>query len=138
MITGLHHINLVVPRDTLDDAAAFYGETLGLTPRPVPKLQQGTLLWFDIADTKQQVHIAFGQPADFSHFSRRHPCFRVGDSEQLATLRQKIHEHFKRGGTGAPKEADEPGKENSGNQGEEYPERFFARDYAGNRLEFSL
>jgi hypothetical protein len=26
----------------------------------------------------------------------------------------------------------------SGDQGIEYPKRFFARDYAGNRLEFSL
>lgn len=25
-----------------------------------------------------------------------------------------------------------------GHQGVEYPKRFFARDYAGNRLEFSL
>ena len=25
-----------------------------------------------------------------------------------------------------------------GSQGVEYPERFFARDYAGNRLEFSI
>jgi hypothetical protein len=25
-----------------------------------------------------------------------------------------------------------------GDQGAEYPQRFFARDYAGNRLEFSL
>lgn len=50
--------------------------------------------------------------------------------------------------------ADEPGKMNSGKwsgdqvrfyvdelsgtQGKEYPTRFFARDYAGNLLEFSL
>ena len=26
----------------------------------------------------------------------------------------------------------------TGSQGAEYPKRFFARDYAGNRLEFSL
>ena len=26
----------------------------------------------------------------------------------------------------------------TGDQGAEYPQRFFARDYAGNRLEFSL
>ena len=25
-----------------------------------------------------------------------------------------------------------------GDQGAEYPQRFFARDYAGNRLEFSI
>jgi len=35
-------------------------------------------------------------------------------------------------------EADKPGEENSGAKGEEYSTRFFARDFAGNRLEFSL
>jgi hypothetical protein len=51
----------------------------------------------------------------------------------------------------SPKEADQPGEEDSGTagvakgsnmylgaKGVEYPKRFFARDYAGNRLEFSL
>ncbi|KAI0812961.1 hypothetical protein GGR55DRAFT_638505 [Xylaria sp. FL0064] len=138
MITGLHHINLVVPPASLDHAAAFYGETLGLTPRAVPALQKGTLLWFDIGTSGQQVHIAFGDPVDFSFDSRRHPCFRVADGEQLLELRRKIHAHFQRGGTGAPKAADAPEEENSGAKGVEYPERFFARDYAGNRLEFTL
>jgi catechol 2,3-dioxygenase-like lactoylglutathione lyase family enzyme len=141
MITGLHHINLVVPQGTLPEAAAFYEGTLGLTPRAVPALQVGKLLWFDIADSGQQVHIAFGAPPDFEPAvsrSRRHPCFRVADGEQLLALRKKIHEHLVRGGVGAPMEADEPGKESSGEQGKEYPERFFARDYAGNRLEFTL
>ncbi|KAI0505893.1 hypothetical protein F5B22DRAFT_626246 [Xylaria bambusicola] len=137
MITGLHHINLVVPPDTLDDAAAFYGETLGLTPRAVPALQKGTLLWFDIGTSGQQVHVAFGEPVDFSFESRRHPCFRVADGDQLLELRRKIYGHWQRGGTGAPRACDAPGSENSGAKGVEYPERFFARDYAGNRLEFT-
>ncbi|KAI0407130.1 hypothetical protein F4802DRAFT_612215 [Xylaria palmicola] len=138
MITGLHHINLVVPPDTLDDAAAFYGTTLGLTSRPVPALQKGTLLWFDIGTSGQQVHVAFGQPEDFAFDSRRHPCFRVADGEQLLELQRKVHAHLERGGPGAPRTADRPGDENSGAQGAEYPQRFFARDYAGNRLEFTL
>jgi catechol 2,3-dioxygenase-like lactoylglutathione lyase family enzyme len=138
MITGLHHINLVVPPDTLDEAAAFYGTTLGLTPRPVPALQKGTLLWFDIGTSGQQVHVGFGDPQDFSFDSRRHPCFRVANSEQLLQLQRRIYEHHQNGGVGAPKAADRPGDLNSGDQGVEYPERFFARDYAGNRLEFTL
>lgn len=138
MITGIHHINLVVPRDTLDDAAAFYGNTLGLTPRAVPELQRGTLLWFDIGTSGQQVHIAFGKPGDFAFESGRHPCFCVGDGEALLALRRAIYAHFEKGGPGAPRAADAPGEESSGAKGKEYPQRFFARDYAGNRLEFTL
>ena len=72
LITGIAHVNLTVPAGTLEQANAFYGETLGLKARPVPQLQKGTLAWygltskcwriltdkdrFDIADSGQQVH----------------------------------------------------------------------------------
>lgn len=46
MITGIAHINLLVPAGTLDQAEAFYGKTLGLTPRLVPELQRGSLIWY--------------------------------------------------------------------------------------------
>lgn len=46
MISGLAHVNLLVPAGTLDKAEAFYGGTLGLTPRAVPELQKGTLAWY--------------------------------------------------------------------------------------------
>lgn len=42
-------------------------------------------------------------------------------------LRDRVWKHFERGGESAPKEADKPGEQNSGAQGEEYPTRFFAR-----------
>lgn len=45
MITGISHINLIVPVGTLDQANEFYGDTLGLKPVPVPHLQKGTLAW---------------------------------------------------------------------------------------------
>jgi hypothetical protein len=79
-----------------------------------------------------------GKPEDFQHPSSRHPCFKVGSVEELNDLRNMIWQHFKRGGEAAPKEADEPGRDNSGAKGVEYPTRFFARDFAGNRLEFSV
>ncbi|KAK7756846.1 hypothetical protein SLS62_001291 [Diatrype stigma] len=139
MITGIHHINLVVPPGTLGAAAAFYGGTLGLTARPVPAAQVGTIAWFDVGaatttTSQQQVHVAFGDPEDFAYRSRRHPCFRVASGDDLLALRRRIHAHWERGGEGAPLDADPPGAESSGAKGVEYPERFFARDYAGNRL----
>lgn len=111
MISGLAHVNLLVPPGTLDQANEFYGKTLGLTPRPVPQLQQGRLAWFDIADSGQQVHVAFGQNEGKSS---RHPCFRIESGEKLLELRQRIWEHYEKGGDAAPMEADRPGEENSG------------------------
>ncbi|KAF2487495.1 Glyoxalase/Bleomycin resistance protein/Dihydroxybiphenyl dioxygenase [Neohortaea acidophila] len=135
LISGIAHVNLTVPSGTLDQAHAFYGETLGLKSRPVPELQKGTLAWFDIADSGQQIHIAFGPSGPKSS---RHPCFRIASPDALLELRRRVWEHHLKGGDSAPQEADQPGAENSGSKGAEYPQRFFARDYAGNRLEFSL
>lgn len=136
MITGIAHVNLLVPPGTLEDANAFYGETLGFHRTPVPELQRATLAWFNITpEGTQQVHIAFGTNEPNSS---RHPCFRVSSPEELLRLQQRIYDHHVRGGSSAPLMADKPGMQNSGAQGVEYPKRFFARDYAGNRLEFSL
>jgi 4-hydroxyphenylpyruvate dioxygenase-like putative hemolysin len=44
-IIGIAHVNLTVPPGTLDQAAAFYGSTLGFTRIPVPVLQKETLAW---------------------------------------------------------------------------------------------
>jgi hypothetical protein len=110
MITGIAHINLTVPSSTLDQATSFYGDTLGLTPRPVPHLQKGRLAWFDIGSSGQQVHIAFGE----NDVSSRHPCFKIGSGEDLLKLHRRVWEHYERGGGGAPRACDKPGEENSG------------------------
>jgi len=144
MITGLHHVNILVPEGPQNLAAAesFYAKTLGLTTRAVPHLQTGQLAWFDIGESGQQVHVAFGRDFDFStteaRTAARHPCFKIESAEKLLELQMRIWTHFKEGGLGAPMECDEPGGESSGAKGVEYPSRFFARDFAGNRLEFSL
>ncbi|KIV92175.1 hypothetical protein PV10_06635 [Exophiala mesophila] len=151
-VLSIAHVNLTVPAGTLAQANEFYGTTLGLTPRPVPHLQRDSLAWFDIGDSGQQVHIAFGDVKELEDNlpkgetgedkawtgTRRHPCFKVGSGEELLKLRKRIHDHYVAGGPGAPSAADAPGQEDSGAKGIEYPQRFFARDYAGNRLEFSL
>ncbi|KAJ5717433.1 hypothetical protein N7488_003079 [Penicillium malachiteum] len=135
MITGIAHVNITVHPGTLNDAQEFYSTILGLTPSPVPELQKGTILWFDIGSSGQQIHITEG-PTDPEH--RRHPCFKLGTQDELETLKKAIHDHHIKGGSSAPMAADKPGEMDSGTQAKEYPKRFFARDYAGNLLEFTL
>ncbi|KAE8349105.1 Glyoxalase/Bleomycin resistance protein/Dihydroxybiphenyl dioxygenase [Aspergillus coremiiformis] len=135
MISGLAHINLVVPEGFLAEANEFYGGTLGLTAVPVPQVQAQRTAWFDIAGGPQQVHIGFGTNEPNSS---RHPCFRIDSLEDLQKLQHRIWEHHVRGGRAAPIQADQPGGPISGNMSAEFPTRFFARDFAGNRLEFSL
>ncbi|KAB8237677.1 hypothetical protein ETB97_008010 [Aspergillus alliaceus] len=136
MITSLAHINLLVPEGSLPEANEFYVGTLGLAAVPVPQAQIETTAWFNIAGGPQQVHIATG--INESLTSSRHPCFRIGSLEDLQRLQQRIWDHHVRGGRAAPREADKPGEPISGEMTAEYPTRFFARDFAGNRLEFSL
>lgn len=117
MISGIAHVNLVVPAGSLGSAHAFYGNTLGLVSTPVPALQRDRLAWFNIADSGQQVHIAFGRDIDFEGAaakSSRHPCFRIASRESLLELQRRVWKHFEEGGDGAPLEADRPGEENSG------------------------
>jgi hypothetical protein len=111
MITGLAHVNLIIPQGSLPQANAFYGDTLGLTPRPVPQLQKDRLAWFDIGTSGQQVHIAFGPKEPESS---RHPCFKIESPEKLLELQKRVYAHFEKGDEAAPRAADKPGEENSG------------------------
>lgn len=139
LITGLHHVNITIPDGSLPLAKSFYATTLGLTPRPVPAAQVHELAWFDVGASGQQIHISLPKHAHDTvrDDSSRHPCFRVGSPAALLELQRRVHEHWRRGGPDAPSQADPPG-ESSGEKAPEYPQRFFARDYAGNRLEFTV
>jgi len=46
---------VLVPPGTLELANSFYGDTLGLKSRQVPAHQKGSLAWFDIGDSGQQI-----------------------------------------------------------------------------------
>ncbi|KAJ6093561.1 hypothetical protein N7486_008850 [Penicillium sp. IBT 16267x] len=113
MIAGIVHVNLLVPPGTLDDANAFYGETMGLYRTPVPQLQRDTLAWFNITteEDSQKVHIAFGKNEPGSS---RHPCFKVESPQKMLELQQRIYDHYVRGDSSAPQAADKPGDSNSG------------------------
>ncbi|CAL5869099.1 uncharacterized protein PFLUO_LOCUS3327 [Penicillium psychrofluorescens] len=111
MITGIAHINLTIPAETLAQAEEFYGGTLQLQSIPVPELQRGTLAWFNIGTSGQQVHISFGTT---DPMGTRHPCFKLGSREDLERLKTRIYEHYLRKGPAAPMAADVPGEMDSG------------------------
>ncbi|WVF70162.1 hypothetical protein IAT40_004950 [Kwoniella sp. CBS 6097] len=134
----LQHVNLVVPRGQLHLAQEFYGDIIGFENDPVPQLQRDSLLWFRIGDGPQQIHVAFeGIASEPQGPSSRHPCFQLASPQALLELQQRIYEHSKSGKGSAASACDAPGGDNSGAKGVEYPTRFFATDFAGNRLEFS-
>ncbi|BEI80883.1 hypothetical protein CcaverHIS002_0200430 [Cutaneotrichosporon cavernicola] len=136
---GLQHVNLSVAAGTLHLAQEFYGTVLGLANDTVPHLQKDVLLWFRLGAGPQQIHISFERnPLPSVHKSSRHPCFALPTGQALLDLQRRIYEHHAAGGEAAALECDKPGTANSGSKGVEYPDRFFARDYAGNRLEFAV
>ncbi|KZO99035.1 putative glyoxalase family protein [Calocera viscosa TUFC12733] len=138
-IGGFAHVNLTVPAGTLPIAREFYEGVLDMKPIPVPSGQRDTLAWYDCGNG-QQIHISHPKDAVFpiDPISSRHPCFKVLSFDKLNELREKIYNYKLEGKVSAPLDADPPGQQDSGAQGPEYPKRFFCRDYAGNRLEFTL
>ncbi|ORY25523.1 hypothetical protein BCR39DRAFT_507024 [Naematelia encephala] len=137
---ALQHVNFTVGKGTLHLAEEFYAEVLGFHNDPVPQSEKDILRWFRIGNGPQQIHVAFerqpGHP-EISPLSSRHACFILPSKEALFNLQKRIWAHHKSGSLASASMCDEPGEDNSGSKGDEYPTRFFARDYAGNRLEFS-
>jgi catechol 2,3-dioxygenase-like lactoylglutathione lyase family enzyme len=113
VLRRIAHVNLTI--DDVDAARAFYGDLLGLTAVNRPGDAPGRGCWFVLGDV--ELHLSIEQGADNAR-SRRHVAFEVTD---LAALRERI--------TGAGVEI-HSGSAMAG------VERFFARDPAGNRLEF--
>jgi len=145
LVDGVHHINFLVPPNTLHLAQAFYAGTLGMTRVPAPPSTKGLIGWFNIGNSGQQLHLDSREVIGPSQMkaqteSSRHPCFRVSSQEKLDLVQRRIREHYMKGGDGAPMDCDDlrlGNKDKSGLPGE-FACRFFARDYAGNRIEFSV
>ena len=144
LISGLHHVNLLVPPHTLHLAEAFYAGTLGLTQVVVPNSSKAHLAWFAIASSGQQLHITSEHYLNHVQMqaqaeSPRHLCLRISTESRLDKVHRMIWQQYEGGEEGAPVYCDEPGNDNGGRgTSGDFPKRFFARDYAGNRLEFSL
>ena len=143
-ISGLHHVNLLVPPNSLPLANSFYSGVLGFSTTPVPNSSKTHLAWFNVGNTGQQLHVTSEHYLSQAQLkaqaeSPRHACFKIVSEEKLVQLQKAIYKLYEKGGEGAPVHCDEPGDNNNG-QGVagDFPKRFFARDYAGNRLEFSV
>jgi catechol 2,3-dioxygenase-like lactoylglutathione lyase family enzyme len=113
MLRRIDHVNLSI--DDVEAARRFYGEMLGLSPTPRPADAGRPGCWFALGGT--ELHLSLEPEADNAS-SRRHVAFEV---DNLDALEARLRAH------GVPID---PGHPVSGVR------RFFARDPAGNRLEF--
>ena len=144
LISGLAHVNLLVPPQTLHLAEQFYAGTLGLTQTTVPPSKKAILAWFNIGSSGQQIHITSQHHLDEAQTkaqveSPRHPCFKISSEDKLDRLQDLVWQMYQKGEEGAPLHCDKQAENSSGQGGAgDFPKRFFARDYAGNRLEFTL
>lgn len=148
LISNLDHINIQVPPHTLPLARLFYGTTLNLSETPAPPMSQPHLAWFLIGSSTHTIHISSqyhltpGQLKAQTE-SPRHLCFKIDSEEKLRVLQERVYRHYEMGGPGAPVYCDEMSewREKQSKGGKDtggFPMRFFARDYAGNRIEFTL
>lgn len=95
-VTGLHHVQLAMPRGREDDARSFYAGVLGFeeVPKPEEKAGRGGA-WF--RSGAAEVHL--GVEDDFRPARKAHPAFLV---EDLAGLVKRCE------GAGYPVQSDEP------------------------------
>ncbi|MBH0170601.1 VOC family protein [Fictibacillus sp. 18YEL24] len=113
-ITGIHHVQICIPREKIDEARDFYKGILQLEEIPKPEaLRKNGGMWFEFAH--QQLHIGV---EDQVYKGKHHPAFLVDDllsfKEHLALHHIQIQE-----------ELPIPGFS-----------RFTIRDPFGNRIEF--
>ena len=113
LLRRVAHVNLSV--DDVEAARRFYGEILGLDPAPRPADAGRAGCWFRLGAV--ELHVSLEAGADNAR-SKRHVAFEVADLEAArARLTQA--------GAQVEEARPIPGMR-----------RFFARDPAGNRLEF--
>ncbi len=76
MIQAIHHVQITVPNDRLNEARAFYENTLGLplAPRPADMGRDG--FWFRVFD--RDLHLGVEEGVD-RNTTRAHVAFKVDD-----------------------------------------------------------
>lgn len=113
LLKRLAHVNLAV--DDVEAARRFYGEVLGLQEIPRSEGQRRPGAWFQLG--AMELHLSY-EPEPRNAESRRHVAFEVRDVDA-------VREHLE--------DARVPIEEGAPVLG---VRRVFARDPAGNRLEF--
>ncbi len=118
-IKRLQHVSIGIEHGREDEARAFYTNILGLTEKRRPMgLKDRSLIWYDIGDGEDEIHLIRTQTAHFGPpRSGDHLCIEVDDIE---AMRRQVVEH---GGTA---------RETSAIDGRP---RFFVDDPFGNSIE---
>jgi catechol 2,3-dioxygenase-like lactoylglutathione lyase family enzyme len=115
-VRGLQHVSSPFPTGGQSALRAFYGELLGLRELPIPPtLRDLDLVWFAAGD-RLELHFFHG---DTDPDAARHFCLEV---EDLVEMRRRLVD---------------AGHEPSDDTPIPNRPRFFCRDPAGNRVEFT-
>ena len=77
---GIHHVQVLIPTGSEDEARAFFGGVLGLAevPKPEPMASRGGV-WFSVGE--QQLHVSTEE--QFAPARRAHPAFVVDDLDAM-------------------------------------------------------
>lgn len=116
-ISGLDHVQIVIPPRVEAQMRAFYGDLLGLAEiEKPPALKSRGGLWFQLADGRQ-LHL--GVEDDFRPSRKAHPCFIAPALDALAERLQQAGYAIEFDRLAPP------------------ATRFYTHDPVGNRLEFA-
>jgi catechol 2,3-dioxygenase-like lactoylglutathione lyase family enzyme len=91
-IRRLQHISIEIEAGREDEARRFYGEALGLKEKRRPMgLRDRALIWFDVGDGEDEIHLIRMDPDAFTSPRREdHLCIEVDDIDAMRThLRQQ-------------------------------------------------
>jgi len=116
MLVRIHHVQITVPSERIDEARAFYLDLLGLQEIPKPEaLKKRGGFWTALAG--QEIHISIEDGVDRT-LTKAHIAYQV---DNLAAWRETIESH---------------GLQTFGNEPIPGYDRFEFRDPFGNRVEF--
>lgn len=91
-IKRLQHISIEIEAGREDEARRFYSEALGLKEKRRPMgLKDRALIWFDVGDGEDEIHLIRMDKSDFTGPRREdHLCIEVDDIEAMrAQLKQQ-------------------------------------------------
>ena len=112
MVAGLDHVNVSVPEELEDEAAAWYAGVLGLQAATKPEGTRSKGRWFELGNAQLHISVEEHNPPHGAHF-----CLLVEDLDSLVDRLRSVGNHV------------EQARPITGRH------RCFTRDPAGNRIE---
>lgn len=91
-VKRVQHVSIQIEAGREDEARLFYGNALGLREKRRPMgLKQQSLIWFDVGDDEDEIHLIRTDPKRFGKpRSGDHLCVEVDD---LAAFRRHLRAH---------------------------------------------